>query len=101
MSQPRRKESSGPLDLICALDCDLFVRDRCEASGCDGSEVLCWPMEKVLRGHEISFKLLEAVMVKLMLGLVVLGLMVAGVSGCHASGHADDSGVGANISPNH
>lgn len=37
-------------------------------------------------------------MVKWML-VLVFGVMVAGLAGCHASGHADDSGVGASVSP--
>jgi hypothetical protein len=41
---------------------------------------------------------MESIMSKLLL-VLVLGLTVAGVVGCHASGHADDSGVGANVSP--
>lgn len=39
-------------------------------------------------------------MVKLFL-VLALGVLAAGVVGCHAEGHADDSGVGAHVGPNH
>jgi hypothetical protein len=35
------------------------------------------------------------------IAILLLGVLALGVVGCHASGHADDTGVGANISPNH
>jgi hypothetical protein len=33
--------------------------------------------------------------------VLVLGVVAVGSIGCHASGHADDTGVGAHVGPNH
>jgi hypothetical protein len=32
--------------------------------------------------------------------ILTLGVLAAGIVGCHAEGHADDSGVGAHVGPN-